>query len=71
VQLRSNVGYDLGSRGLAPGNIWLVQLLSRVPWIYNESGGNSAGRSGLNAADENSYADALVSAVEACIAPPK
>jgi N-acetylmuramoyl-L-alanine amidase len=71
VELRSNVGYDLGSRGLAPGNIWLVQLLSRVPWIYNESGGNSAGRSGLNAADENSYADALVAAVEACIPPPK
>jgi N-acetylmuramoyl-L-alanine amidase len=70
VQLRSNVGYDLGSRGLAPGNIWLVQLLSRVPWIYNESGGNSAGRSGLSPADQRRYADALVAAVERCITPP-
>ncbi|MFL6163927.1 MAG: N-acetylmuramoyl-L-alanine amidase [Jatrophihabitantaceae bacterium] len=67
VELRSNVGYDLGSRGLAAGNIWLVQLLSRVPWIYNEVGGNSAGRTGLDAADQLSYADALVAAVERCV----
>lgn len=67
VELRSNVGYDLGSRGLAAGNIWLVQLLSRVPWIYNEAGGNSAGRSGLSSADQQTYADALVTAVERCV----
>jgi N-acetylmuramoyl-L-alanine amidase len=71
VELRSNVGYDLGSRGLAPGDIWLVQLLSRVPWIYNETGGNSAARSGLSPSDQRKYADALVAAVERCIAPPK
>ncbi len=69
IALQGNVGYDLGSRGLAPGNIWLVQLLSHVPWIYNEAGGNSAGMSGLNATDEHKYADGLVAAVEHCIPP--
>lgn len=68
--LQSNTGYDLGSRGLAAGNIWLVQLLARVPWIYNEVGGNSAGRSGLNNADKHTYAQGLVASVEHCIPPP-
>jgi N-acetylmuramoyl-L-alanine amidase len=71
IDLRGNVGYNLGSRGLAAGNIWLVQLLSHVPWIYNESGGNSAGRSGLNSHDKHVYADALVASVEHCIPPPR
>jgi N-acetylmuramoyl-L-alanine amidase len=70
VALQSNVGYDLGSRGLAPGNIWLVQLLSHVPWIYNESGGNSPGMAGLDSADEQTYADGLVTAVERCVPRP-
>ena len=67
IVVQSNVGYDLGSRGLAPGNIWIVQLLSHVPWIYNEAGGNSAGRSGLDAHDEQRYADGLVASVEHCV----
>lgn len=67
VALQGTVGYDLGSRGLAAGNIWLVQLLSRVPWIYNEAGGNSAGRSGLNSIDERKYADGLVAGVQHCL----
>jgi N-acetylmuramoyl-L-alanine amidase len=67
VRLQGDVGYDLGSRGLAPGNMWIVQLLSRVPWIYNEAGGNSAGQSGLNAADEQKYARGLVAGVEHCV----
>jgi N-acetylmuramoyl-L-alanine amidase len=67
IALQGNVGYDLGSRGLAPGNIWIVQLLSHVPWIYNESGGNSAGMSGLNSTDKQTYADGLVAAVEHCV----
>jgi N-acetylmuramoyl-L-alanine amidase len=70
VTLRGNVGYNLGSRGLPAGDIWLVQLLSRVPWIYNEAGGNSAGRSGLDAADKRTYARGLVAAVEHCIHRP-
>jgi N-acetylmuramoyl-L-alanine amidase len=67
IQLLSNTGYDLGSRGLPGGDIWIVQLLSTVPWIYNEAGGNSAGMSGLDAADEKRYADGLVASVERCV----
>ena len=67
VNLLGNVGYDLGTRGLPAGNIWIVQLLSKVPWIYNESGGNSAGQSGLNAADKQTYANGLISSIEACV----
>jgi len=67
VQLLGNTGYDLGSRGLPAGNIWIVQLLAKVPWIYNESGGNSAGQSGLNASDKQKYADGLSAGVEASV----
>jgi N-acetylmuramoyl-L-alanine amidase len=64
ITLRGNVGYNLGSRGLAAGNIWMVQLLARVPWIYVEAGGNSAGRVGLSRADKHRYANGLVAAIE-------
>ncbi len=67
VQLRRNVGYNLGSRGLPGGNIWMVQLLSRVPWIYNEAGGNSRGQVGLTAHNKRLYANGLVAAVERCV----
>jgi N-acetylmuramoyl-L-alanine amidase len=70
IRLLGSTGYDLGGRGLAGGDIWMVQLLSHVPWIYNESGGNSAGQVGLDAADRATYAAALVAGVEHCIAPP-
>ena len=71
VRLQGNTGYNLGGRGLAAGNIWLVQLLGDVPWIYNESGGNSAGRTGLSTADQHTYAAGLVAGVEHCIPPPR
>jgi hypothetical protein len=48
-----------------------VQLLSQVPWIYNEAGGNSAGMSHLDSADKHIYADGLVASVEHCIRPPQ
>ncbi len=67
VQLRRNVGYNLGSRGLAGGNIWMVQLLSRVPWVYNEAGGNSRGQVGLTAHNKHLYARGLVASVERCV----
>jgi N-acetylmuramoyl-L-alanine amidase len=70
VSVRENVGYNLGARGLAPGNIWMVQLLSHVPWIYNEVGGNSTGRIGLSAHDNISYAEGLVESVEHCLPVP-
>ena len=69
--VRGNVGYNLGPRGLAAGNIWMVQLLAHMPWIYNEAGGNSAGHVGLTARDRRTYARSLVAGVEACIPPPK
>ncbi|WP_375497396.1 N-acetylmuramoyl-L-alanine amidase [uncultured Jatrophihabitans sp.] len=71
MKVRGNVGYDLGSRGLAPGDIWIVQLLAHMPWIYNEAGGNSRGHVGLTAADRRTYAASLVAGVEACIPPPR
>lgn len=71
VRLQGNTGYDLGGRGLAGGDIWMVQLLSGVPWIYNEAGGNSSGRTGLSTADRATYAAALVAGVENCIRPPR
>jgi N-acetylmuramoyl-L-alanine amidase len=67
MTLLGNTGYNLGSRGLPAGNIWLVQLLSHVPWIYNEAGGNSAGMIGLSHADEQRYAAGLVAGVESCV----
>lgn len=67
VRLQGNVGYNLGTRGLAPGNIWTVQLLSDVPWIYNEAGGNSPGMVGLSDADKRTYANGLVAAVTRCL----
>lgn len=71
IVLMNNVGYNLGTRGKPAGNIWTVQLLSKVPWIYNEAGGNSAGRSGLDAQDKARYADGLVAGVEACVPIPR
>jgi N-acetylmuramoyl-L-alanine amidase len=70
VRLQGDVGYDLGSRGLAAGNIWMVQLLAKVPWIYAEAGGNSAGRVGLNRRDRHRYANGLVAAIERCVPLP-
>lgn len=55
---------EQGGRDHAPGNMWTVQLFSKVPWVYNEAGGNSVGQVGLNASDKQKYADGLVAAVE-------
>lgn len=67
IRLQGDTGYDLGGRGLAGGNIWMVQLLSHVPWIYNEAGGNSPGMAGLNGTDRQRYANGLVASVEQCV----
>jgi N-acetylmuramoyl-L-alanine amidase len=71
VVVQGDVGYDLGSRGLDAGNMWMVQLLARVPWIYNEAGGNSAGMAGLSATDQRRYAAGLVASVEHCVPSPR
>jgi len=67
MTVQGSTGYNLGSRGLPAGNIWIVQLLSKVPWIYNEAGGNSAGRVGLSGRDRRRYAAGLVASVERCV----
>ena len=67
VRLLDGSGYDLASRGLPAGDMWMVQLLAKVPWIYNEAGGNSPGLAGLSSADMNRYAAGLVAGVEACV----
>lgn len=67
IRLLGDTGYDLGGRGRAGGNIWMVQLFAHVPWIYNEAGGNSPGMAGLNATDKQRYADGLVASVEHCV----
>jgi N-acetylmuramoyl-L-alanine amidase len=67
VRLQGGVDYNLGSRGLAAGDMWMVQLLSKVPWIYNEAGGNSRGHVGLVTADRANYAAALVRSIETSV----
>ncbi len=67
IRLQGDVGYDLGSRNLPAGDMWMVQLLAKVPWIYNEAGGNSAGMSGLNSSDRQKYARGIVASVEKCV----
>ncbi|MHA3703183.1 N-acetylmuramoyl-L-alanine amidase family protein [Jatrophihabitans sp. YIM 134969] len=67
VTVMPDTGYDQGTRGHPGGNMWIVQLLSTVPWIYNEAGGNSPGQVGLSAADRQRYAGGLVAGVEACV----
>jgi N-acetylmuramoyl-L-alanine amidase len=57
----------IDGRGLAPGNIWMVQLFSGVPWVYNEAGGNSPGRTGLTDADQTKYANGLVNGIKKAV----
>ena len=70
VSVQGDIGYNMASRGLPAGNMWLVQLLAKVPWIYNEVGGNSAGRVGLSGHDKRNYANALVRSIEKCVPIP-
>lgn len=44
-----------GRPGLSPGNLPVVQLFSKVPWVYNE-----VGQSGFN---ENKYADGIANGI--------
>jgi N-acetylmuramoyl-L-alanine amidase len=69
IHLQRDIGYDMASRGLPGGDMWMVQLLSSVPWVYNEAGGNSLGRVGLDTADKHAYAAGLISAIEKCVPP--
>src|SRR5262249_36185702 len=58
--------------GLADGNIWMVQLFSNVPWIYNEAGGVSSGGTGaaaggLSNEDKQKYATGLINSVKKAV----
>jgi N-acetylmuramoyl-L-alanine amidase len=67
VGVRENV--YTGRPPLEPGNLALVQLLSTVPWVYNEMGaltGGSPSRT-MSLADQRGYAKGLVLGVEAAL----
>ncbi len=58
-----------GRAPLEPGNLALVQLFSKVPWVYNEMGALTAGRitQAMSIADETAYATGLLSGVETAV----
>lgn len=60
--------YD-GRFPLEPGNLALVQLFSTVPWVYNEMGALTAGRTGqaMSIDSETAYAVGLLTGVEAAV----
>jgi N-acetylmuramoyl-L-alanine amidase len=51
-----------GRTNVSPGNLPIVQLFSRVPWVYNETG-----QSGL---DVDVYAKGIAAGVVAAVKPP-
>jgi N-acetylmuramoyl-L-alanine amidase len=55
------VNTSWGGRGLAPGNIPIVQLFSQVPWILNEAGAPR------NAHDKERYAQSLFNSIVKCV----
>jgi hypothetical protein len=58
-----------GRAPLEPGNLALVQLFSRVPWVYNEMGARTDGnpRQAMSIASETGYARGLLAGVEAAV----
>jgi len=59
VVITVNSGW--GARGLAPGNLPIVQLFSEVPWILNEAGVPR------NANDKDRYAQSLFNSIVKCV----
>lgn len=55
---------QIGTRLPSIGDMWMVQLFSDVPWIYNEAGGDSSGQHGLSNADKQKYANGLIKSIE-------
>jgi len=58
-----------GRAPLEPGNLALVQLLARVPWVYNEMGVKTAGnsRTAMSIASEQRYAEGLLVGIERAV----
>ncbi len=59
VVITVNSGW--GGRGLAPGNLPIVQLFSEVPWILNEAGAPR------NENDKELYAQSLLNSIVRCV----
>jgi N-acetylmuramoyl-L-alanine amidase len=61
-----------GRAGLEPGNLALVQLLSSVPWVYNEAGALTGGSTSrrMPPAEQAGYAKGLLDGVVAAVPPP-
>ena len=55
------VNTSWGARGLAPGNLPIVQLFSEVPWILNEAGVPQ------NEKDKDHYAQSLFNSIVKCV----
>lgn len=55
-----------GRQGIEPGNIPLVELWAKVPWIYLEAGGNNE-TTGLTEEQRVVYASAIVSGVKKAV----
>jgi N-acetylmuramoyl-L-alanine amidase len=58
-----------GRAPLEPGNLAIVQLLAKVPWVYNEAGAKSGGSTtrAMSIATEQDYAKGLVIGIEAAV----
>ena len=67
VSVRENT--FTGRPPLEPGNLALVQLLTGVPWVYNEMGAKTAGRvsTGMSIESELGYAKGLLVGVERAV----
>lgn len=55
-----------GRGNIEPGNIPLVELWAKVPWIYLEAGGNNT-TTGLTEQQRATYANAIVSGVKKAV----
>jgi len=67
VSIRENI--YTGRAPLEPGNLALVQLLSDVPWVYNEMGALTNGNptTAMSISSEHGYAKGLLLGVEAAV----
>ena len=67
VSVRENV--YTGRAPLEPGNLAIVQLLAKVPWVYNEAGAKSGSSTtrAMSIATEQAYARGLLTGVEAAV----
>ena len=70
VSVRENT--FTGRAPLEPGNLAIVQLLAKVPWVYNEAGAKSGGSTtrAMSIATEEAYAKGLLTGVEAAVPLP-